>query len=143
MDTIVRSAICAVILVSVAALSQQTLSADVCVYKPPKVRRVCGVVLDQSGRPIPGVRVMVLKNGTTVRTATTDEVGEFDFSGLQAGKYELDAALAGFQHARYQVSLSKPTNSCSHALRVQMAVVGIHCEGNGIRETGRPLSHTR
>ena len=124
-------------------LNLQTLSADVCVYKPPKVRRVCGVILDQSGSPIAGVRVMALKDGTAVQTATTDEVGEFDFSGLQAGKYELDAAVAGFQHAQYKVSLSKPTNSCKHALRIQMAVGGVHCESDGIHETERPLSHKR
>ena len=39
-----------------ATLSLQTLPADVCVYKPPKVRRVCGVILDQSGSPIADVR---------------------------------------------------------------------------------------
>ena len=64
----------------------------------------------------------MLKDGTAVQTATTEEAGEFDFSGLQAGKYELDAAVVGFQRARYKGSLSKPTNSCKHALRVQMAV---------------------
>lgn len=143
MDTSLRRTICVVILASMAALCLQTLSADVCVYKPPKVRRVCGVILDKSGSPLRGVRVMVLKDGTAVQTTTTDEAGEFDFSGLQAGKYELDAALGGFQHDRYQVSLSKPTNSCKHALRIQMQVGGIHCESDGIRETERPLSHKR
>jgi hypothetical protein len=38
----------------------------VCVYKPPTVRRVCGIIVDPDGRPIPGVKVTVSKDGATV-----------------------------------------------------------------------------
>jgi hypothetical protein len=117
--------------------------ADVCVYKPPKVQRVCGVMVDPSGIPLSGATVTVLQNGLAVGTVITDESGEFDFDVKQPGKCELDATLAGFQHARYQLTLSKPTSTCKDALQVRMDVGSLHCEGDGIRETKRPLNHER
>jgi hypothetical protein len=116
--------------------------ADVCGYKPPKVRRVCGMIVDSSGRPIPAVNVAVLKDGIALKNEKSDENGEFDFDVKQSGKYELDAAVPGFQHARYHLTLSKPTDSCRHALRIGMAVASIHCGGD-IRETKNPLRRKR
>ena len=142
MKAIVRCAIYAGVVLTAVILTVEHADADVCVYKPPKVRRVCGMIVDSYGRPITDVNVMVLKDGTTVKNATTDEMGEFDFDGLQAGKYELDATAQGFQHARYQLTVLKPTNACKHALRIEMVVGGIHCGGD-IRETNAPLSRKR
>ena len=105
-----------------------------CAYKPPKVRRICGAIVDSSGRPLPSVNVTVLKDATALKSEKTDENGEFDFDVKEPGKYELDAEVPGFQHARYQLTLPKPTDSCKHALRIEMAVVSIHCGGD-IRET--------
>jgi hypothetical protein len=126
----------------IAGLAIQPLKGDVCVYKPPKVRRICGVIVGDDGRPIPNVKVSVLKEETTVKTTTADDTGEFDFDGIAAGKYEFDADIAGFQHARYQLTLSRPTNSCTHGLRVEMIIAGIHCGGD-IRVTNRPVVRKR
>ncbi len=142
MKVVAGRAICALVLVAAVVVASDS-TADVCVYKPPKIRRVCGVIVDPSGAPLRDATVTVLKGGTTVKALTTDDTGEFDFDVMQPGKYELDASLAGFQHARYQLTLSKPTHSCRHALRVQMAVGSIHCEGDGIRVTEQPLSRKR
>jgi Carboxypeptidase regulatory-like domain len=139
MNAIVRFAFRAGIVLTAIVLQFEYADADVCVYKPPKVRRVCGTIVDSSGRPIPAVKVTVLKDGTAVKNDATDENGEFDFEAIQPGKYELDARTPGFQPARYQLTLSKPTNSCKHALRIEMEVGGIHCGGD-IRETKNPLA---
>jgi len=137
MNAIVRRAFSVAILQAVIS-TIQTTQADVCVYKPPKVQRVCGVIVDADGRPISNVNVSVLKEGTALKTTTTGRTGEFNFDSIQSGKYELDAAVAGFQHARYQLIVSNPTNSCKHAQQVQMAVGSIHCDGD-IRVTNRPV----
>jgi hypothetical protein len=141
MDAIVRFAFRVGIVLMAVVLQFEYADGDVCVYKPPKVRRVCGMIVDSSGRPIPAVKVTVLKDGTAVKNDATDENGEFDFEAIQPGKYELDAKIPGFQPARYQLTLSKPTNSCKHALRIEMEVGSIHCGGD-IHETKSPLART-
>src|ERR1700704_6073167 len=122
MNAIGRCAMYAGVAFTAVVLSVDLAVADVCTYKPPKVRRVCGMIVDISGLRIPGVRVTVLKNGAEVKNTTTDTTGEFDFDSMPPDKYELDAVVPGFQHARYQLTLSKPTNTCKHALRIQMTV---------------------
>jgi hypothetical protein len=129
MSASVRRALSVAILMTITS-ALQTTQADVCVYKPPKVQRVCGVIVDADGRPIPNVNVSVLKEGTALNTSTTDGTRQVDFDSIQSGKYELDAAVAGFQHARYQLTVSKPADSCKHALQVKMAVGSIHCDGD-------------
>jgi hypothetical protein len=62
--------------------------ADVCVYKPPSVRLVAGIVVDSSGRPIPGVNVAIIQSGESVASATTDDTGKFRFDWLREGAYE-------------------------------------------------------
>lgn len=123
MSAIVRRLFSVAILLAILVVVRRT-EADVCVYKPPKVNRACGAIVDPAGRPIPNVNVSVLKDGAAVKTDTTDDAGEFDFGEIQSGKYELDAAIAGFQHARYQLTISKPTDSCKHAMEIRMAVGG-------------------
>ena len=127
-------------LAAFVVLTASGLPADVCVYKPPKVRRICGLIVDSQGVAISGVGVTVLTGGTTVATSTTADAGEFDFDALDAGTYELDVIASGFRHARYQLTLSSPTTSCKNALRVQMEIGSLHCEGDLIRETKKPLS---
>jgi Carboxypeptidase regulatory-like domain len=139
MKTILRSAIHAFVVLTASALTVADATADVCVYRPPKVRRICGTVLDSSGRPIPNVNVTVLKGGTALKNVVTDETGEFDLDVTRPGKYELDVMASGFQHGRYQLTVSKPGNSCNRALRIEMITGGLHCGGD-IRLTKKPIS---
>ncbi len=143
---IVKPIIRLVLLLGVAcafvALTAVQLPADVCVYKPPKVRRICGVIVDPMGFAVPRVQVTILRGEDTVAASTTDEMGEFDFDGIQAGKYKLDATISGFQDASYQLTVFKPTTSCKHALRIEMLAGGIHCGGD-IRRTNEPLRRKR
>ena len=134
MNASVRRAALAVAATGFVALTTALLPADVCVYKPPKVRRICGIIVDQQGVAIPGVTVSILKDATTIGTSATADTGEFDFDAMEPGTYELDTTAPGFQHARYQLSLSKPTRSCKNALLVRMEVGGVHCEGDARNE---------
>ena len=130
----------AAILVFFGALCERA-SGDVCVYKPPKVRRVCGTVIDPLGIPIPNVDVTVFKNQDAVSHAVADEAGQFDFGTLAPGEYQIDVSMAGFQHGRYKLTLSKPTSSCKKALQIEMEV-GLPCKGDNIRQTNKPLPKT-
>ena len=115
------------------------LTADVCVYKPPKVRRICGVIVDPHGLALPGVEVTILRGADTVAASTTADAGAFNFDVMEAGKYELDVKARGFTPARYQLTLLRPTESCRNALRVEMEIPSVHCVGDTIRETKKPL----
>ena len=140
MNAIARRTIRLGVAAAFVLLTAVHLPADVCVYKPPKVRRICGIIVDSQGVAVPGVVVTILRGATTVATSTTADPGEFNFDVVEPGKYELDAMAPGFKHGRYQLTLSRPTRSCKNALRVQMEVGGVHCEGDTIRETKKPLS---
>jgi hypothetical protein len=140
MNVIVRRAILSAVVAGFVVLTTAHLLADVCVYKPPKVRRICGIIVDPQGVAIPGVSVKILKDASTIATTATADTGEFNFDIIEPGKYELDATAPGFMHARYQLTLSRPANSCKNALSVKMDIGGTHCEGNTIRETKKPLS---
>lgn len=129
--------IAAALLIWLGGLAQLAV-ADVCVYKPPKVRRVCGTVVDQQGLPIPSVAVTLFQNADAIKHLSTDDAGEFDFGTLPSGEYQIDVAAIGFPSGRYKLTLAKPAQSCAKALQIEMAVGSIHCGGD-IRETNKPL----
>ena len=104
--------------------------ADVCVYKPPSVRLVAGIVVDSSGRPIPGVNVAIIQSGESVASATTDDTGKFRFDWLREGAYELATKANGFQRARYKVLLSRPSKHWNRSLQIELAVGVEHCGGD-------------
>jgi hypothetical protein len=59
----------------------------------------------------------------------TDDMGKFSFDLLQDGKYEIDVAATGFQHASYFVFLGNQTSHWKRALRIKLAVGYPQCEG--------------
>ena len=69
---------------------------------------ISGVVLDQTGAPLPGVTVTA-KNGATglARTVTTGPGGRYVIAQLPPGEYELRAEMGGFKpHVRPDVLLT-------------------------------------
>src|SRR5688572_26885089 len=62
---------------------------------------VSGSVADQTGAPLPGVRVTI--SGVATRAAETDVAGAFAFLDLNEGTYEISAELGGFEPARRAV----------------------------------------
>ena len=57
--------------------------------------KVVGSIVDQTGAPLPGVRVTI--RGVAVRTAETGAEGDFAFPDLPEGDYEISAELSGFE----------------------------------------------
>ena len=62
---------------------------------------VVGSIVDQTGAPLPGVRVTI--RGVAVRTADTGAAGDFAFPDLPEGDYEISAELSGFERQRRAV----------------------------------------
>jgi iron complex outermembrane receptor protein len=63
--------------------------------------QVRGTISDQTGAPLPGVRVTI--RAVPDRTTQTGAAGDFAFTGLPDGDYELSAELSGFERARRTV----------------------------------------
>src|SRR5262245_2030540 len=57
---------------------------------------VSGSVLDPLGARVPGATVALLREGTSVASATSDGEGRYSFAGVQAGRYTLEASASGF-----------------------------------------------
>ncbi len=78
---------------------------------------VVGSIVDQTGAPLAGVRVTI--RGVAVRIAVTGTAGDFAFSDVPDGDYEISAELSGFERARRAVRvLAGERVTVSLALRV-------------------------
>jgi hypothetical protein len=61
---------------------------------------ILGVVSDQSGAPLPGVKVKAHEQQTNAdQQVVTNETGYYEFPLLRAGRYRLEAEAAGFDRA--------------------------------------------
>src|SRR2546422_10255839 len=59
---------------------------------------ILGRVTDQSAAVVPGGQVTLLNQATNIsQTATTSEQGEYTFTNLEPGAYEVTVAAAGFK----------------------------------------------
>jgi Carboxypeptidase regulatory-like domain len=106
------------------------VSADICVYKPPVVRRVAGIVVDTNGQPVPNTTVTVFQDEASIAESRTDENGGFGFLSLKAGVYLVTFKATGFQTGSYRVTLRRPNPKDGHALRVEIIIGSIHCGGD-------------
>ena len=78
---------------------------------------VVGSIVDQTGALLAGVRVTI--RGVAVRMAATGAAGDFAFSDVSDGNYEISAELSGFERARRAVRvLASERVTVSLALRV-------------------------
>ncbi|HUC76080.1 MAG TPA: carboxypeptidase regulatory-like domain-containing protein, partial [Vicinamibacterales bacterium] len=67
---------------------------------------ISGAVRDGTGAVIPGVTVTVVNKATNAtRTATTNDVGLFDFPALPPGTYTVKSELEGFKTATRDLEL--------------------------------------
>jgi len=68
---------------------------------------LAGVVRDQTGGVVPGVKVALTRSASeAARTATTDARGEFAIGDLAAGTYELTVSQPGFRTGRSTIDLA-------------------------------------
>ncbi len=81
---------------------------------------VHGAVTDESGAVIPGAKVTVSSAAGPVKTGTAGDDGSYSISGLQPGKYTIQATSPGLQQAQpFAVDLSaSPTATANLQLQV-------------------------
>ena len=58
---------------------------------------LAGKVVDQLGAPIAGATVTLQRDGQRISDTTSDARGEFTFTAIPDGRYEIEAAAAGFE----------------------------------------------
>ncbi len=69
--------------------------------------KISGTVTDQSGGVLPGASVSLKAVNTNAsRSAVSDASGNFNFSNLQPGPYEVTVELAGFTTKQYKTTVS-------------------------------------
>ena len=99
---------------------------------------VAGSIYDQTGAPLPGVRVAI--RGVTDRRAETSVAGNFVFDNLPEGDYEISAELRGFERQGRAVRVRAGERvSLSFTLRVAVVaetmVTADKAGGRDIQET--------
>ena len=81
--------------------------------------RIEGIVVDESGAPLPGVQVVLLMRDRQIGTITADVNGKFTFAGLAPDAYTVIATLTGFTTATQQIAvLAGRTATVTLTLRV-------------------------
>jgi iron complex outermembrane receptor protein len=99
---------------------------------------LAGSIYDQTGAPLPGVRVAI--RGVTDRRAETSVAGNFVFDNLPEGDYEISAELRGFERQGRAVRVRAGERvSLSFTLRVAVVaetiVTADKAGGRDIQET--------
>jgi hypothetical protein len=93
-----------------------------------KVHQVCGRVQDKDGAVIPNASVSLNKPGNSepIEKVSSDQEGNFQFSQMQSGEYELHVKYSGFWDPAQPFFVSHPTKTqtCQEPLRVVMKLAG-------------------
>ena len=77
-----------------------------CTLTPNQPGSIHGTIRDRSGVPLPGVTV-TLHSASGDRTTVTNPRGEYEFTAVAPGKYEIQASLSGFTQIRSSVSVAE------------------------------------
>jgi hypothetical protein len=136
---------------------------------PPQAARaqvlygsIVGVVQDSSGGVIPGAAITITNRGTSQSRATsTDESGNYTFSNVQAGSYDLSVASDGFSAYREENlvvtvnrvrrnnvtlelgSVAESITVAADALALQTEKTDLNAEIEGRAVTNMPLPNYR
>ena len=85
---------------------------------------VTGTVTDNSGAVVPGAEIKLINTQTgVVRSAVSDELGNFQFLLLPPGLYTVEASLSGFKTFRRQGILVETDRSLGVPIRLQVGEV--------------------
>lgn len=99
-----------------------------------------GTVRDPLNAVIPNARVELLKNGRKIASAVTDQFGNYGFTYLPAGNYQVHATAPGFSAQQ-----SRPISvSGNFSQRVDFALkVGVVAEEIVVSATGIPVPESQ
>jgi hypothetical protein len=104
------TALCALLLTSTTASGQASTTAT-----------VRGTVQDPSGGVLPGATVTALNTGTkAVHTTVTDDRGQYLFSGLFPGTYDVKVELSGFKTYEQKALTLSPNDNRGIDVRLEI-----------------------
>src|SRR6202046_5680059 len=66
---------------------------------------ISGTVFDPAGQIVPGARVTLLYAMAELETRETNAQGQYSFARLRAGKYQILAAISGFDQLPVDIDL--------------------------------------
>jgi iron complex outermembrane receptor protein len=94
---------------------------------------VVGVVRDEAGQPIPLAQVIVVQLN---RVASTNDEGEFRFTGIPAGNYHVTAMRIGYAPAHVDIAVPETGDDVSvsivmHASAIQISTVQVTATPTG------------
>ena len=108
---------------------------------------ILGTVQDQSGAVIPDAMVTATNLDTnTVRTATSNSAGQYEFANMQAGRYSINAEKAGFSAVKVEnvtlearqerrVDLTMGLAAVQQTVEVSTEVAAVNTENANIANT--------
>ena len=103
-------AVCLCILATSLHALQAPEAAPCAKGSPATTGRIAGVVKDQTGAVVPGVKIEALNPASSMKKSTvTGGTGRFAFDTLAVGRYQITAVAAAFQIA---VLRDVPVNPC-------------------------------
>jgi hypothetical protein len=111
------------------------LLANECTWKTLTLRRVCGIVMDWDGKPLPGVEIVVSKEKTDLEWHTVSaNDGSYSISDIPAGRYVLNVRSHGYGEPRQPIKISRPSKSdqCDRSLRIEVEPGRGDCPGGKI-----------
>ena len=91
-----------------------------------RLSQVSGVVADPSGAAISEARVIIRRKGTSAeQTTTTNEKGEFHFTQIESGSYEIEVQKEGFKPTITQVEIGRGRTP---SLQIVLPIAELHEE---------------
>lgn len=95
--------------------------------KPLKINALKGVVVDEKGISVPGVKIGLFAELDHVLylTAEADQKGEFTFNQISPGRYRMVVKSLGYCPANVPVQVGIGHGFSNRAIRVHMKVGGI------------------
>ena len=95
-----------------------------------------GAVLDPQSRGIPAVTVSLTNIGNQAKhEVRTDDLGQFEFVGVPAGQYQLEAAVPGFQTFRTTMALQPRRARQDIAMKVGSLTETVTIQGSSTAGT--------
>ena len=99
---------------------------------------VSGTVRDNTG-VIPGATVVLSSGGNQIATATTDESGNYRFTGVVAGSVELTFSMRGFETVVRNITLTSDTPAVDVVLAVGRVSTTLTVTASGGKATATRL----
>ena len=84
--------------------------------------RVCGIVTDPQGAPVPNARVTISRVGVESRDLETGNSGTFVFDKVELGVYELQVEAPGFSTQRSRIRIVSRRRKCQRPVRIALQI---------------------